>query len=139
MNAEVFIDTNIFLYSLSDNPDEAPKAERARQLLLDENWGWSAQVAGEFYYTATSLKRRFRLAPSLAKEYVETWLNFPTTPVAALTVREALQLAAKFKISYWDAAIIAAARELGCHTIYSEDLGHGQNYDGVVVVNPFFD
>jgi predicted nucleic acid-binding protein len=139
MNAEVFIDTNIFLYSLSDNPDEALKAERARQLLLDENWGWSAQVAGEFYYIATSLKRQFRLAPSLAKEYVETWLNFPTTPIAASTVREALQLAAKFKINYWDAAIIAAARDLGCHTIYSEDLSHGQNYDGVVVINPFFD
>lgn len=138
MSAEVFIDTIVFLYSLSDNPDEKLKAERARQLLLDENWGWSVQVAGEFYNTATSPKRQFRLSPSLAKQYVETWLNFPTTPVAASTVRDALQLAAKYRISYWDAAIVAAARELGCRTIYSEDLSHGQDYDGVVVVNPFF-
>lgn len=138
MSAEVFIDTNVFLYSLSDNLDEKLKAERARQLLLDENWGWSVQVAGEFYNTATSLKRQFRLSPSLAKQYAETWLNFPTAPVAASTVRDALQLAAKFRISYWDTSIIAAARELGCRTVYSEDLSHGQDYDGVVVVNPFF-
>ena len=36
-----------------------------------------------------------------------------------------------------DAAIIAAARELGCQTVYSEDLNDGQTYDGVTVVNPF--
>ena len=32
---------------------------------------------------------------------------------------------------------IAAARELGCHTLYTEDLNHGQNYEGVRVINPF--
>ena len=37
----------------------------------------------------------------------------------------------------WDAAIIAVAAELGCHTIYTEDLSHDQNYDGITVVNPF--
>lgn len=41
MNAEVFVDTNVFLYSISDQPEEHPKAERARELLLTENWGWS--------------------------------------------------------------------------------------------------
>jgi predicted nucleic acid-binding protein len=40
-------------------------------------------------------------------------------------------------ISYWDAAIVAAAKKLGCHTLYSEDLNDGQDYDGVTVVNPF--
>ena len=34
-------------------------------------------------------------------------------------------------------AIIAAALELGCETVYSEDLNHGQLYAGVRVVNPF--
>jgi predicted nucleic acid-binding protein len=94
-------------------------------------------VAGEFYNTATSPKRQFRLSRSLATEYVDTWLNFPTASVNASTVRDALQLSAKFQINYWDAAIIAAARELGCHTVYSEDLSDGQDYDGVVIVNPF--
>ena|SRR2546421_7506554 len=137
MSAEVFIDTNVFLYSLSDNPEEKLKATRARQILLNENWGWSVQVAGEFYNIAISPKRPFRLARSMAREYVETWLNFPTASVSASTVRAALQLSTKFQINYWDAAIIAAAHELGCYTVYSEDLSDGQDYDGVVVLNPF--
>ena len=72
MNAEIFIDTKIFLNALSDLPEEQTKAERARQLLLDENWGWSVQVAGEFYSIATSAKRQFRLSHSSAGEYVKT-------------------------------------------------------------------
>src|SRR5437660_8237485 len=114
MNAEVFVDTNVFLYALSDRTEEQAKAERARELLLNDNWGWSVQVAGEFYHIATSQKRQFRLSHELATEYVETWLNFPTASLDSSTVRTALQLAGRFRISYWDAAIIAAARELDC-------------------------
>lgn len=72
MNAEVFIDTNIFLYSISDQPQERGKADRARDLLLTEKWGWSVQVAGEFFYTATSPKRQFQLPIDQAVEYVKT-------------------------------------------------------------------
>ncbi len=139
MNAEAFIDTNVFLYSLSDRQEEQPKAERARELLLNENWGWSVQVAGEFYHVATSAKRQFRLPHTSAMEYVKTWLNFPTASLHASTVLSALQLKERFQVSYWDAVIIAAAHELGCSRIYSEDLSHGQDYDGVTVVNPFLD
>jgi len=137
MNAEIFIDTNVFLYALSDSPEEQTKTERARQVLLSENWGWSVQVAGEFYSIATSAKRQFRLSHSSAAEYVKTWLNFPTQSLNSSTILKALQLRERFQISYWDAAIIAAAQELGCRTIYSEDLSHAQDYDGVVVMNPF--
>jgi len=137
MATEIFIDTNVFLYSLSDQPEEQTKAERARHILLNETWGWSVQVAGEFYHVATSPKRRFRLSHSSATDYIETWLNFPTASLSSLTVRSALRLANRFRISYWDAAIIAAARELRCHIVYSEDLSHGQDYDGIVIVNPF--
>jgi predicted nucleic acid-binding protein len=137
MTAEVFIDTNIFLYSLSDNPDERLKAERARQILMDENWGWSVQVAGEFYNVATSQKRQFRISHDLASEFIESWLNFPTASFDASTVRNALQLAKRFRIGYWDAAIIAAARQLSCGIIYSEDLNANQDYDGVRIINPF--
>jgi predicted nucleic acid-binding protein len=114
MSAEVFIDTNVFLYSLSDNPEEQLKAERARQLLLHENWGWSVQVAGEFYYVATSPKRQFQLPTSLARQFVENWLIFPTAVLDSAAVSNALGLSERFRISYWDAAIIAAARQLGC-------------------------
>lgn len=137
MNPEAFIDTNVFLYALSDRPEERQKAERARVLLLNENWGWSVQVAGEFYYIATSAKRQFRLPHSSAMEYVETWLKFPTASLHPSTVLSALQLRERYQVSYWDAAIIAAAHELGCGTLYSEDLSDGQDFGGVKVVNPF--
>jgi predicted nucleic acid-binding protein len=139
MNAEAFIDTNVFLYALSDRPEEQPKAKRARELLPNENWGWSVQVAGEFYHIATSAKRQFRLPHSSAMEYVRTWFNFPTASLHPSTVLNAIGIRDRFQISYWDAAIIAAAHELGCSTIYSEDFSHGQDYDGVTVVNPFLD
>jgi predicted nucleic acid-binding protein len=137
MNAEAFIDTNVFLYSISDRPEEQVKTERARQLLLNENWGWSVQVAGEFYHVATSVRRQFRLSHSEAIEYVRTWLSFPTASLQPSTVLNALQMRERFQVSYWDATIIAAAHELGCSTIYSEDLNDGQDYGGVKVVNPF--
>jgi predicted nucleic acid-binding protein len=139
MNAEAFIDTNVFLYALSDLPEEQSKTEQARRLLLNENWGWSVQVAGEFYYVATSAKRQFQLPHTLAMEYVKTWLKFPTASLHPSTILSALLLRERFKMSYWDAAIIAAAHELGCSTVYSEDFSHGQDYDGVTVVNPFLD
>ncbi len=43
----------------------------------------------------------------------------------------------RYQISYWDAAIVAAAAELGCSALYSEDLSHGQFYGTVQVINPF--
>jgi len=134
MIAEVFIDTNVLLYAISDRP---LKTERARYLLLNENWSWSVQVAGEFFSTATSPKRRFQLPSDRAIEYVRTWLNFPTASITPSTVLKALEIQQRFRVNYWDAAIIASALELGCHTLYSEDLNHGQQYDGVKVVNPF--
>lgn len=139
MNAEIFIDTNVFLYALSDRPEEQGKAERARQLLLNENWGWSVQVAGEFFNIATSAKRQFRLSNSSAIDYVKTWLKFPTASLHPATILKAMELRQRFQLSYWDAVIISAAHELGCDKIYSEDFSHGQDYEGVMVENPFLD
>lgn len=44
---------------------------------------------------------------------------------------------ARFGLSYWDAAILEAARSLGCETVLSEDLQHGGECAGVRVVDPF--
>ena len=40
-------------------------------------------------------------------------------------------------LSYWDAAILAAAKMLGCEAVYSEDMSHEEDYDGLRVINPF--
>jgi predicted nucleic acid-binding protein len=52
-------------------------------------------------------------------------------------VLEALRIAERYQTSHFDAQILAAARRLGCPTVYSEDLNHGQDYGGVRVINPF--
>src|ERR1700741_1706671 len=91
MSTEIFLDTNVFLYSLSDSTDEKLKAYRARQILMESNWGWSSQVAGEFFHVATSPKRQFRVSRSLARKYVENWLVFPTAQIDSQTVRAAIE------------------------------------------------
>ena len=54
-------------------------------------------------------------------------------------VLSAMSIRQRFSISYWDAAIIQAARALGCEVVLSEDLNDGQDYAGVRVENPFSD
>lgn len=137
MNAEVFVDTNILLYTVDEDPASASKRQRAQQLLLSEPWGWSIQVAADFFVNAISPKRPFRLDSADAAALVDTWLAYPTLPLTADLVRAAIQLHQRFQLGYWDAAIVAAAKQLGCRTLYSEDLNAGQDYDGVTVVNPF--
>lgn len=137
MNAEIFVDTNIFLYSIDDSPAASQKREIAREILRTKPWCWSVQVAAEFFVNATSPKRTFRLATELANALVETWLCFPTAEITINIVRNAISLHRRFQTSYWDSAILATAKQLGCHTVYSEDMNDQQNYDGVTVFNPF--
>jgi len=137
MTADVFVDTNVFLYAIDEDAVSTPKRELARALLLTERWGWSVQIASEFFVNATSARRPFRLTVDDATAFVETWLAYPIAPVTADTVRKAIALYQRFSLSYWDACVLAAAIELGCHTVFSEDMQHGQQYDDVRVVNPF--
>ncbi|MCE9554011.1 MAG: PIN domain-containing protein [Planctomycetes bacterium] len=120
-----------------EDPASAQKRQRAQQILLSENWGWSIQVAAEFFVNATSPKRPFRLASADAAVLLETWLAFPTVPVTADILRVAIDYHQRFQLSYWDAAILASAKQMGCRLVYSEDFSEGQDYDGVTVVNPF--
>jgi predicted nucleic acid-binding protein len=49
----------------------------------------------------------------------------------------AFALRDRFRLSYWDSAILAAAKACGCLVVFSEDLSSNQDYDGIRVVNPF--
>jgi predicted nucleic acid-binding protein len=137
MSAEFFIDTNLFLYSIDDSVECEPKRTVAREILENQPWGWSVQVAAEFFVNATSPKRAFRLNADLASALVENWFSFPTVEITPEIVRSAISLHQRYQTSYWDSAILASARILGCHTVYTEDMNHGQDYDGVSVKNPF--
>ena len=144
MPAQAFLDTNILLYAISDDPAEAGKHAKARELMSAASgveWGLSIQVLQEFYVNATAAKRqgaRAALGSDQALSAIEKFLHYPTIPVTETLLREAIRIKKRHMISYWDAAIVAAALELGATTIYTEDLNHGQSYEGVVVVNPFF-
>ena len=136
MTARYIIDTNVLLYAGSGaNEDQAKKAI-ARQLLAQADIGFSAQVMQEFYYAAVR-KERLKITHDEAVLILESLRPFPVLPVNRDLVLEAVDLRVRYRLSYWDAAIIVAAQRLGCDVLYSEDLNHGQNYDGVKVVNPF--
>ena len=132
-----FVDTNIILYAISTDPSEVAKCSVARTLLTTEAWGWSVQVAAEFINASTSARRRIPLTLPQAAVWINTWMAFTLLPVDGAIVTEAIRLAGRYQISYFDAQIVAAARALGCQTLYSEDLNHGQDYDGIRVANPF--
>lgn len=134
---DAFVDTNVLLYAISMDPAEADKSSKAVQLLISENWAWSAQVAAEFVSSSTSARRQRPLTLDEADAWLDSWLKFPIVPIDHLIVRAAIEVARRWRTSYYDAQIIAAAKRLGCKTLYTEDLNDGQDYGGVRVINPF--
>jgi predicted nucleic acid-binding protein len=131
-----FVDTNILLYAASTDPAEAGKRTEARRVLSDGGCVFSVQVAQEFFVNATR-----KLTPALSRADALAFLKGinPATVVAIdyELFEEATRIQQRFQISYWDAAIVAAAKRVNCGVLYSEDLSEGQSYDGVRVVNPF--
>ena len=136
MTAQYFIDTNVLLYAGSGANEDQPKKVIARQMLAQTDIGFSAQVMQEFYSEAMR-KERLGITHDEAVMILETLNPFPVLPIDRELVLQAIEIKTRYQLSYWDAAIIAAAQRLGCDTLYSEDLNHGQDYDGVTVVNPF--
>lgn len=136
MKAACFIDTNILLYRASTAEDELPKRRVAESLLRRADIGLSAQVLAEFYHNAVN-KPGLRLPPATARAIVEALTTLPVVPITTEVVLTAIRMRDRHQISYWDAAILAAAQELSATIVLSEDLNHGQTYDGVTVLNPF--
>ena len=132
-----FVDTNVLLYAVSRLPEDAGKRRRARGLLREKDLTASVQVFQEFYHQATRPTRPGRLSDEDAIAFLGTLLRFPVQDVTLDLFRDAVALSRRFKVSYWDGAILAAARAAGCDAVYSEDLSAGQDYDGVRVIDPF--
>ncbi len=132
-----FADTNVLLYSVSTVPEETAKARMAKALLANRDIPLSVQVLQEFYVQATRASRTNRLTHDEAVGFIRTWRRFLTQELSLSVLDDALALKSRFQISYCDAAILAAARAAGCTEVLSEDLNEGQDYGGVIVVNPF--
>jgi len=136
MNAKVFFDTNVLVYAAVGTGKDESKRKRALDLIQSEDFGTSAQVLQEFFVTVVRKALR-PLSAAQALEWIEQWAAFPCQPIDRELVQIAVGLSERFAISYWDAAILAAAEALGSRIVYSEDLNDGQQYGEVRVVNPF--
>jgi predicted nucleic acid-binding protein len=132
-----FIDTNVLLYSISRDPTETRKREIAIGLLDNEDVALSVQVLQEFYVQATRATRSDALPHEIAVGLLRTWLRFKVQEITLPIMMSALEIKTIYKLSYWDAAIVAAARALGCRELLSEDFSHGREVEGVIINNPF--
>jgi len=97
------------------------------------------QVLQEFYVQATHPSRPDALPHDIVTRLIQKWLRFRVQDNTSAVLQSALSLKERYHTSYWDAAILAASKAADCKQLLSEDLNHGQNYDGVVVINPFRD
>lgn len=138
MTARYFVDTNILVYS-RDARDQT-KHQAARRWLAElwssGNGRISTQVLKEYYQTVTR-----RLTPGMAIEDaradvrdLQTWK--PLEPTAK-TFEQAWLIEDRMQISWWDALIVAAARQTGCNFLISEDLQSGQITENLTIINPF--
>ncbi len=138
MSGEAFVDTNLLVYA--HDRHAGTKAIRAQELLVQlwkENRGvLSTQVLQAF---CVNVRRKFQ-QPLTAEEVREAVLAYKSWRLVVNTansILRALELEQRYQMSFWDAMIVQAAESAGCEVLYSEDLSHGQEYGGVLVVNPF--
>ena len=141
MNADdspdAFIDSNIFVYLLDESvPGKRRRAYTLiRQSLADKSGCISFQVVQE---TLNAVIRKFGITHTQAQRLLEEtliplWQIYPTP---ALYLR-ALDVQLRYGFSFYDSLIVAAALEAGCTRLYSEDMQHGQQIQGLTIHNPF--
>jgi len=138
MNADVFVDTNVLVYArdLGEAIKQPIATDWMAQLWSSRRGRVSMQVLNEYFVTVTQ-----KLKPGLPYDLawgdvmdLLAWKPVPTD-IAVLTKTRAVQ--EQHGLAWWDAQIVAAARQAGCRRLLTEDLQDGQEIDGVVVVNPF--
>ncbi len=133
---EVFVDTNVLLYAASSAPSEVAERDTARRILQDHDWATSVQVLQEFYVNATG-KLREQVPPQSTRVFIRLLLTRPIANTTPELFTRAADISRRYRISYWDAAIVAAAAHLGCRTLFTQDLNPGQTYEGVIALDPF--
>ena len=134
----VFVDTNVLVYG-EDRSD--PAKHLAARDWLGVLWmrrcgRVSTQVLNEFYVVTTH-KLKPAMALGDARAEVRRYQRWQPWVVDHATVETAWAIEARFNVHYWDALMLAAAQQQGCHIMLTEDLQHGQLVDGLRIVNPF--
>lgn len=134
MNDNVFLDSNILVYSYSNS--EIDKQDIARKLITENNSFISTQVLQELCNIVT---RKFKFSYKQAAIAIEECCqNNKLHTNTQNTILQACQIADRYGFSFYDSLIITAAIESNCTVLYSEDLQDGQVIDGKLrVKNPF--
>lgn len=137
MNGRSFVDSNVLIYAY--DVDAKRKHTVANQLLV-ELWQTrtgvlSLQVLQEFYVNVTR-KIPAPLSKSAARMAISRYVPW-CVAVTAGEVLYASEIEERFRISFWDALIVAAALKCGADRIITEDLSQGQMIAGIRIENPF--
>jgi len=138
MSDKVFLDTNVVIYSYSE--DEPEKQEIANDILEQYNNQIiiSNQVINEL---SNTLFRKFKLNADEVRETVlELNNNFPIVNFNLQTQLKGIELKGKYKLQFYDSMILATALENGCSIVFSEDMQHNQVIENrLTIINPFRD
>ena len=139
MNAESFIDTNIFVYQLERL--DARKADIADDLIEHgietQTACISFQVIQECINTAIRKAEAPLTEDELRKYLVDVLAPLYRVQPDIRLYQKSLEIRFRYRFGFYDALIVAAAVEAGCKTLYTEDLTHGQQVEGVTITNPF--
>ena len=135
-DSPIFVDSNVFLYALDEaDPRKQQSARHWRAELWKSRRGRvSFQVLGEFYVNAV---RKRPAGAEEARAEVRDLLAWNPVIADAALLEQGWKIQDRYRLSYWDALIVAAAKASACHYLLTEDLQTGQKLDGVEVVNPF--
>jgi predicted nucleic acid-binding protein len=131
-----FIDTNILVYAADETTPIPRKTRIARELLLLPDLYISIQVLNEFIAVARR-PNKLNLSHEQEQSWIEAWLLQTVVELTTQQFLDALAFHERYQVSHWDGLILAAAKEVQCEILYSEDLQIGQSYDGIQVINPF--
>jgi predicted nucleic acid-binding protein len=136
MSALVFVDSNVFVYWVDG--DDAEK-QRLAALWIEELWKnrsgrVSFQVLQEFFFAGT--RRKPEKSEAIRAE-VRNLLVWRPISIDGALLERAWKIQDRYRLSFWDALIVAAAKAAACRWLLTEDLQASQDFDGGTVVNPF--
>lgn len=136
MTGPCFVDANVFVHTRDAR--DAGKRERAVQwidvLWRDRLGRTSVQAISEFYVVST---RKLGIAPERAWSHAERYFAWNPRPVDEALLRRAREIELRYKISWWDSMIVAAAQLEDCVLLLTEDLQDGAAYGSVTARSPF--
>ncbi len=134
--SRVSLDANVFVHGV-DASDAARHRAAKRLITLAARYDCVLvlQALAEFYYIAT---RKAGLPASQARSHVQELQSiFPVTLPGPTALHAAIDLSERYRINFWDAMLLAVARQAGVTMLFTEDIQDEQDYDGVHCVNPF--